>query len=195
MSEFHAGAHRYRARPMCAFEQWGLLARLKPILPALYGIDHGLSLADAGLNDITKCLAPLLRAPDADMRAVFRLCVAASERLDGDGGWQPVCDMPGLPILMAITAAVVERNFGAYFAMERPKFVSSPYSGATYTPVSMPNGEDWLFRPVLRGMCKAESLYDGTLRIEQLAKLNDVLDVEAENQERMRAAIEKNKPK
>jgi hypothetical protein len=50
----------------------------------------------------------------------------------------------------------------------------------------MASGEDFLFRPVLRGLCKYESLLDGTLRLVDIAKLNEALDVEFENQRRMR---------
>lgn len=32
-------------------------------------------------------------------------------------------------------------------------------------------------RPVMRGICKLESLYDGTLDLEAIALANDALDV------------------
>lgn len=37
-------------------------------------------------------------------------------------------------------------------------------------------------RPVLRGMCKFESLKDGTLDLSDIALMNDTLDVQADNQ-------------
>ncbi len=40
-------------------------------------------------------------------------------------------------------------------------------------------------RPVLRGLCRYESLLDGTLSLCDLAELNDALDVEAENERRL----------
>jgi hypothetical protein len=49
------------------------------------------------------------------------------------------------------------------------------------------SGEDWLYRPLLRGLFKAESLYDGSLDLLAVAKLNEVLDVQAENEYRMRS--------
>lgn len=52
----------------------------------------------------------------------------------------------------------------------------------------MPDGEDWLYRPVARGMCKYESLTDGTLSLFDIAKMNDVLDVMQENEARFRQA-------
>jgi hypothetical protein len=50
----------------------------------------------------------------------------------------------------------------------------------------MASGEDWLLRPVLRGLCKYESLLDGTIRLVDISKLNEALDVEFENQRRMK---------
>lgn len=55
----------------------------------------------------------------------------------------------------------------------------------------MGSGEDWLFRPVAAGLCKAESLVDGTIDLEFVATLNEVLDVQQENQRRARAAASK----
>lgn len=37
-------------------------------------------------------------------------------------------------------------------------------------------------RPVIRGMCKFESLKDGTLDLADIALMNDALDVRADNQ-------------
>lgn len=45
-------------------------------------------------------------------------------------------------------------------------------------------------RPVLEGLCKYESLKDGTLDLEDIAKMNDALDVKAENEKRYRKANE-----
>jgi hypothetical protein len=40
-------------------------------------------------------------------------------------------------------------------------------------------------RPVIAGMCKYESLLDGTLALEDILRMNDALDVQNENQERL----------
>lgn len=54
----------------------------------------------------------------------------------------------------------------------------------------MSEGEDWLFRPVLRGLISGESLINGAVDLEYIGLLNEALDVEQENQfraeERMR---------
>lgn len=48
--------------------------------------------------------------------------------------------------------------------------------------------EDWVFRPVLRGLCKYESLKDGTLDLLDIALMNEAIDVEQENAARAQAA-------
>ena len=40
-------------------------------------------------------------------------------------------------------------------------------------------------RPVLAGMCKMESLRDGSISIWDVAEMNDALDVQNENDRRM----------
>lgn len=46
--------------------------------------------------------------------------------------------------------------------------------------------EDWLMRPVLRGMVKMESLKDGSLDLFDILLCNEALDVELENTLRSR---------
>lgn len=50
----------------------------------------------------------------------------------------------------------------------------------------MADGEDWLMRPVLGRLCAYESLVDGTLDLNDISRLNEALDVQAENNYRMR---------
>ena len=53
----------------------------------------------------------------------------------------------------------------------------------------MPDGLDWLLRPAVRGMCRYESLKNGTLDLADVAAMNDALDVAAENERRYLAAL------
>jgi hypothetical protein len=46
-------------------------------------------------------------------------------------------------------------------------------------------------RPVARGMCKYESLKDGTLDLADVALMNDTLDVQDENERRYMEANKK----
>lgn len=41
---------------------------------------------------------------------------------------------------------------------------------------------DWLLRPVVRGMCRFESLKNGAIDLGDIALMNDALDVVAENE-------------
>ncbi|GAC1042255.1 hypothetical protein thsrh120_22590 [Rhizobium sp. No.120] len=50
--------------------------------------------------------------------------------------------------------------------------------------MALPDGMTWLMRPVLRGLCKFESLKDGTLDICDIALMNEALNVADENQSR-----------
>lgn len=52
----------------------------------------------------------------------------------------------------------------------------------------MAENEDWMFRPVMRGMLKAESLVNGEVDLAYVSLLNEALDVEAENLMRQRKA-------
>lgn len=54
----------------------------------------------------------------------------------------------------------------------------------------MLDGEDWIMRPAVEGLCKYESLKDGTLDLEDVARMNAAIDVKAENQRLYRKSQE-----
>jgi len=47
---------------------------------------------------------------------------------------------------------------------------------------------DFMMRPVLAGICKMESLYNGTLDLNDFALMNDALNAKAENEIRAQKA-------
>jgi hypothetical protein len=49
----------------------------------------------------------------------------------------------------------------------------------------MQEEEDWLFRPVFRGMYRAERLLDCSIDLEFVALCNEAIDVEQENTARL----------
>lgn len=59
--------------------------------------------------------------------------------------------------------------------------------------MSLPGGEDYLLRPVIKGLCGYESLKDGTLSLADVALMNDALDVQYENERRYLNSKEQNK--
>jgi hypothetical protein len=54
----------------------------------------------------------------------------------------------------------------------------------------MPDWESYILRPVMEKMCLYESLKDGRLDLADIAKMNEALDVKAENERRYRKANE-----
>jgi hypothetical protein len=51
---------------------------------------------------------------------------------------------------------------------------------------SMSSGDDFLWRPVLNGLMRAESLKDGSVDLYDIAEANEALDVREENIRRER---------
>lgn len=52
----------------------------------------------------------------------------------------------------------------------------------------MDDDMDFLLRPVMRGMCRFESIKDGTLDLADFCLMNDALDVDNENTRRAHEA-------
>ena len=57
----------------------------------------------------------------------------------------------------------------------------------------MAGGEDWLLRPVLEGLCSYESLKNGALDLEDVARMNDALAVRDANEQRIARSLEQKK--
>lgn len=54
----------------------------------------------------------------------------------------------------------------------------------------MTDGEDWLMRPIVEGLCTYDVLKDTNYDLEDFARMNAALDVKAENERRLRKANE-----
>lgn len=76
-----------------------------------------------------------------------------------------------------------------FFSRRGADFISRrPMSDAEL--VCMPNNEDWLWRPVVRGVLRAESLLDPNIDLAFIADINDALSVQDENEYRMMKAAD-----
>lgn len=53
----------------------------------------------------------------------------------------------------------------------------------------MTDDEDWVMRPWTEGKCDYEHLIDGTYDLADVARMNEALDVRAENQARVEEAL------
>jgi len=49
--------------------------------------------------------------------------------------------------------------------------------------------EEWILQPVEAGMCRYESLLDGTLGLHDIAMMQEFLSVQAENKARLDEAM------
>lgn len=49
----------------------------------------------------------------------------------------------------------------------------------------MPDGTDWIMRPVMRGLCKYGELVDGSLGLMDVGRMNDAIAVMDENTRRL----------
>jgi hypothetical protein len=54
----------------------------------------------------------------------------------------------------------------------------------------MTDGEYWLMRPVLEGMCHYESLKNCALDLSDVARMNEAIDVRNENRARVEDVME-----
>lgn len=155
-------------------------------MPAVAAVDFGTGVLDHDLIGAT------LGGIDADdVTAAFDTAASAAERLQGDD-WVSATKAVPLPDMLTILLAVVDENFAAYFARVSPSFRPSPVR-REFEPVAMPNDESWLFRPCLSDppLIDMLALYDGRARIEHVAKANDILDVQAENDARATKVAER----
>lgn len=65
---------------------------------------------------------------------------------------------------------------------------SGPDDGTAY--IDMGDGEDILYRPVMEGRLPESALYDGSVSLARVMRLNDAIDVERENRHRAAQAAE-----
>lgn len=72
----------------------------------------------------------------------------------------------------------------------RTAYISDRKAPGGITWAILPGGEDLLLYPVIRGMCKYESLLDGSLDLADIALMNDALAVQADNQAKAQRAAE-----
>lgn len=73
-----------------------------------------------------------------------------------------------------------------YLEFFRRRPLSFPRQRGTlgYEAVHLPDGRNWLLRPVVEGMTDYVHLVDGSLSLDDLANMNDALSVRDENEYR-----------
>ena len=186
---FEVGTQTYEHRWLSAAQQYALLRKLEPAFPALSVL--GVAPAAVGGPDaLARALAPIRNLDDAVLDAALDACQEA------------VLAPPGAPALtpaelVLLMLTVFSYNFTPMLSMPRPVNAEpSPRLDRGYGqvgPATMPNGEDWLYAPVISEppLCEMRQLHDGTYRIEDVARMNDLLRVKAENSTRWQEANRK----
>ena len=191
---------------MPAIKQFHVVRRLTPLIDAAKdmlddktvkrlmegGKTEDVQLSDFHLGPIASVLASL---PDADFEYVVNACLDVTELKQPDGGFAPV-RVKGvvmfpfdLSTLIGIVWNVLKGNLPV-FSETSARFVRQGADVAVEW-VSLPTGEDWIMRPVIRGVCRFESLKDGVLTLEDVALMNEALDVQDENEHRYMTAKER----
>jgi hypothetical protein len=133
---------------------------------------------------------------EAQAEHLCSLCLDGVTR-DCDGEWQPVWDGEAADVLfedlataqvMGLLGRVIMENLRTYLSRERAEIPRRGDDPLDFETAELPSGRSWLLRPVERGMCRYESLKDGTLDLADLALMNEALAVAAENESRARRA-------
>ncbi len=176
----------------------GLALRFVTVLQSFMAMPDGELSADS----ILQVMIGIAGVPIADVFAkmsnedvnyIVKACLSVCRRLHS-GGQSPV--MPNgtmmfsdieIDSMLGLVYAVTTGEPRAFFSYEPVSTGHLEIAG--FNPLSMSSGEDWLMRPVLEGMCRYESLKDGSIDLLDLAKMNESLNVKSENERRAQAAI------
>lgn len=188
---FIFGEHAYSGPALNAFDQFECLNLLSQISERVRAGKARGTLDQVGL------IASAVEALDEGVtERLCALCLPSLQQHEADGDAVPVWDADVADLVVDMSAArllgllarVIAENLQSYLARERfevPRGTDGPLS---YSVVELPNGKSWLLRPVEAGMCKFESLLDGTLDLNHVALMNEAISVRVENETRARAA-------
>ena len=170
-----------------AFQQLHVVRRLAPVTERLVALAGSAGDPEAFLGPLARTVGEL---PDADVDYILNACLDVTQIRQDTGGFarlrvNGVVMFPlDLTMLLGIAAHVLKDNLSGFFA-DLPSVLNRAGKAAES------DGQDWLMRPVLRGLCRYEGLKDGTLSLEDVALMNDALTVQEENERRFMAAKEK----
>ncbi len=202
--DFEVNGKKFKLGKIDPIKQFHIVRRMGPvmseILPAAMDFNRAqktlnMEDQDAVFGEAAKVFAPVMvglsKLSDADADRVLYGLLASVEVQQSTGNWARVAN-DSMIMMQDLELPVLMQIAGRAFMFNLSGFTS----GGVQTDrevnwVSMPDDEDWLYRPVAEGLCKYESLKDGTLDLLDIAKMNDLLDVKYENEARYRKANEK----
>lgn len=196
------GTDLYRTPRMNAFDQFWCLRALEPILE---GLNASAKASKSGGGSTNPLLSAFTDMPDEMLDGIISRALRHAQRCPGgEDGWRPMWNADAdeliegevdLQELLQSTALVVWKNLQPFFS--RKAFDCQPLGKRppNFDAVTLPDGLSWLLTPVRRGMCRYESLLDGTLNIADLALMNDFIQAESENESRAYKAAEDSREK
>ena len=204
MADIKIGDHTFRIGRLNAFDQLHVARRIAPLV-------HSAVFAAGPLNEALVAFAkgdekksdeamvrafmqsaPFLQAlaqlPDSDVDFVIKKVMSVS-MIEIGGHFTP-CVQGGEVMVdnLSLTDAygsVLDACAAPYFERERSVRRRVGAQGVEGWE-SLPDGEDFLLRPVAAGMCRFESLVDGTIDLEHVLIMNVYLDNRLRNEELLR---------
>ncbi len=190
----------YRYRPLCAEDQAFALEIVRPVISELKD-RRGDTPESKTLRYVDAAIRHAAALSEADTARILRITLGEVEweRSDDPAEWVRVWDgaagdavgdhLDGMAAL-GLALAVARDSLARFLAYEPIEFEVSGQDRLGYSPVSPPRNLGWLMAPVMRGLIRFESLRDGTVDLADIALLNDLLAVEAENSARANKAAE-----
>lgn len=186
------GGYGYRTLGLNAFDQFECLNLLSQISERVRSGRQQGALDQIGL--ITRAVEAL---DEGTAERLCALCLPKLMRRDMNGEWKTVWDAEAADLsvddisavqLLGVIARVIAENLQPYLTREAFTVKSEATRPLLFDVVELPNGRSWLMRPVEAGMCRFESLLDGTLDLSHIALMNEAISVRVENENRARAA-------
>ncbi|MBK3400048.1 DUF6889 family protein [Methylobacterium ajmalii] len=189
----------YRMPKMNAFDQMWCLRAVEPILT---GMTSAAKARKAGNSGADPLLVAFRDMPDEALDGIIRRALRHAHRRVDEDEWRPVWDDQAdeliegetdLQELLQSVALIVWTTLQPFFSRKALEFEPRGKRPPSFDAVALPDGLSWLLTPVRRGMCRYESLLDGTLSLADIALMNDLIQAEGENESRAYKAAEEDR--
>ena len=183
--EFEIKGVNYRTAKLDVFQQLKVSRKLLPVLAGLVSEFSTLKAQAAAGNSgavlesvLPKIADTLAALPDEDVNAVIYPCLD-----EGVRSGRTDVRRYGPVYHAAAGGAGGRRQPGKFF--ERTPRQRDAYPAIGPVLDSMPEGEDFLMRPVDAGLIPYTALKDGSVDLADIARMNDWLDLKADNENRI----------
>lgn len=199
-TKIHHDGETYRYRALCAEDQAFVLDVVRPVISELKE-RRGDTPEKKTARYIEAAVRHAHDLSEAEIARILRITLDGAEwlRSDEPQEWVRVWDgatgdaigdhLDGI-LALSLAFTVAKDSLARYLAYEPIEFEAARSDRLGYSPVAVPGNLLWLHNPTLRGLVRFESLRDGTVDLADIALLNDLLAVEAENSFRANKAAE-----